>query len=695
LPAAPVTVVVPLTGDAAALLRALPTLVERWPADVPAELRVAVGALDPRAERLLEALDAGQIVRAPGPGFGELCAAVAGSTPGRLVVVDHDALPSAQALSALLRGGGAVVAGEHCLALDAGLLAAFPVLTAALDLRALAALSVAVAAPPRPPPARPLLSAALIVRDEQRALPACLASLVDAVDEIVVCDTGSTDRTREVAAALGARVVHAVWEDDFSAARNVALAACRGDWVLSIDADEQLRLHEGTSLRRLVERADVEALGLRLLSHTDRMGSGGYEHDALRLFRRGDLHWVGAVHETLRSRRTGQPPLAGRAVGLHLDHDGYTSAIFLQRDKARRNLALAEKDHASAAAGTGRELWKAAYELARALSAAGGPADRQQELLREALAALPPVGVEHVRVGASVRLARLLLAENRCEEAADIAARATAAVPSSLPARLVLAEALAGLHRPADALAALDAPLPDEPATGASRDAADVEVTLPRLRAQLLAQLGRPQDAVDAWTSLVAHRPAAVDWPALARALRALGDDWPDRLAALADRDPAPLVAALPALRDPDGVRAALRRRGTDPDAWSADALLARDAAPLLEGADPEALAAAAATLEQENPAMALAVWRSAPLSARSQVGAARCLVALDRLGEALDSLDGLEPEQLEPADLLTVVLLAEHAGDHDSARALLRLLPQLEGDLARTAQDVSARLPC
>ncbi|MCW2667925.1 MAG: hypothetical protein JWN57_2887, partial [Frankiales bacterium] len=142
MPAAPVTVVVPLTGDAAALLRALPTLVERWPADVPAELRVAVGALDPRAERLLEALDAGQIVRAPGPGFGALCAAVAGSTPGRLVVVDHDALPSAQALSALLRGGGAVVAGEHCLALDAGLLAAFPVLTAALDLRALAALSV-------------------------------------------------------------------------------------------------------------------------------------------------------------------------------------------------------------------------------------------------------------------------------------------------------------------------------------------------------------------------------------------------------------------------------------------------------------------------------------------------------------------------------------------------------------------------
>ncbi len=678
----------PLTGDAAALLRALPELVERWPADVAAELLVPVGDVDARAERLLAGLDGDQVVRSGTTGFGALCAAAARRTAGRLVVVDVGTVPSAAALAALLHDPAPVARGEGCLALDADLLAGSSVLTAATDLRALGALATAVAAPPGAVPDRPLLSAALIVKDEQAALPACLASLAGAVDEVVVCDTGSTDRTVEVAQAMGARVVRAPWTDDFSAARNVALDACRGTWVLSIDADEQLCLHEGTSLRLLVQRADVAALGVRLRNRTDRFGSGGYEHDALRLFRRGDLHWVGAVHETLRSRTSGEPPLAGRAEGLHLDHDGYLSAVFQERDKARRNLALAEKDHAAALAGTGRELWKAAYELARATSAAGGPAVRQEELLRQALAALPPAGVEHVRLGASVRLARLLLADARWQEAADVAAGAGDAVGS----RLVHAEALAGLDRLAEALAVLDAPLPRR-LTGASVDAADRDVALPRLRAALLLRLGRADEAVAVWTALAATRPTDVDWVALADALRGTGDGWSDRLAALAGDDPGALVDSLPGLAGGDEVRQALLRRGTDPAQWTAEARLARDTAEALHGVDLEALAEAARTLEAEDPATALAVWRSAPPSSRSQVGAARCLVALDRVEEAVDALDGLEPAELAPPDLLTVVLLAEHVGDRDSARTLLRLLPPLDGDLARTASDVSARL--
>jgi hypothetical protein len=82
------------------------------------------------------------------------------------------------------------------------------------------------------------LSACVIARNEQRRLPACLAS-VEFCDEIVVVDSGSTDRTVEIARAAGARVLERAWKG-FAAQRNMALDAARGEWVLEVDADERI-----------------------------------------------------------------------------------------------------------------------------------------------------------------------------------------------------------------------------------------------------------------------------------------------------------------------------------------------------------------------------------------------------------------------------------------------------------------------
>src|SRR4051812_36264465 len=84
------------------------------------------------------------------------------------------------------------------------------------------------------------VSLAVIARDEEAMLPDCLASARDAVDEMVVLDTGSRDATRELARRAGARVVEIPWPDDFAAARNAAVLETRGDWVLMLDADERL-----------------------------------------------------------------------------------------------------------------------------------------------------------------------------------------------------------------------------------------------------------------------------------------------------------------------------------------------------------------------------------------------------------------------------------------------------------------------
>ena len=98
------------------------------------------------------------------------------------------------------------------------------------------------------------ISLCLIARDEEQLLTGALESVYGAVDEIIVVDTGSTDGTREIARNAGALVIDHFWQDDFSAARNEALAHATGDWVLVLDADERLAPGAVTAIREGVEK---------------------------------------------------------------------------------------------------------------------------------------------------------------------------------------------------------------------------------------------------------------------------------------------------------------------------------------------------------------------------------------------------------------------------------------------------------
>ena len=84
------------------------------------------------------------------------------------------------------------------------------------------------------------LSLCMIVKDEATTLPKCLGSVKNVVDEMIVLDTGSTDKTPDIAKQFGAEVHHFKWCNDFSAARNDALKYVKGDWILVLDADETL-----------------------------------------------------------------------------------------------------------------------------------------------------------------------------------------------------------------------------------------------------------------------------------------------------------------------------------------------------------------------------------------------------------------------------------------------------------------------
>lgn len=96
------------------------------------------------------------------------------------------------------------------------------------------------------------ISLCMIVKDEIANIGACLKNAKALADEIIVVDTGSKDRTADVAAAFGARTFTYKWDDDFAAARNYSLEQAQGDWILILDADEMIASKDHDSLRHLI-----------------------------------------------------------------------------------------------------------------------------------------------------------------------------------------------------------------------------------------------------------------------------------------------------------------------------------------------------------------------------------------------------------------------------------------------------------
>jgi glycosyltransferase involved in cell wall biosynthesis/Flp pilus assembly protein TadD len=203
----------------------------------------------------------------------------------------------------------------------------------------------------QPSPARPgprmCVSLCMIARDEAPNLPACLGSVADLVDEMIVVDTGSTDDTREVAQRLGARVVDFAWVDDFAAARNESIRHAGGDWIFWLDGDERLDEDNRRKLRGLFAGLQDEnvAYVMKQRSVTDPASgeAGVFEH--ARLFRnRPDVRWHYRVHEqilpALERSRSEQ-----RFTDIVIEHAGYEDPA-LYRGKQERNLRLLQRQDA-------------------------------------------------------------------------------------------------------------------------------------------------------------------------------------------------------------------------------------------------------------------------------------------------------------------------------------------------------------
>ncbi len=208
-----------------------------------------------------------------------------------------------------------------------------------------------------PPPASPApytqrLSLCMIVKNEEHMLPACLDSVREHVDEMMVLDTGSADGTVRLAREAGARVVEHTWKEDFAEARNACLELARGDWILVLDADERLAPGSGSLLRAAIELPDLDCLALHLHNATsldaplEAVVSGRQRHGEPillpRLFRRTPgLRWQRPVHENVDHWIERRPERCA-SVEAHIVHYGMVPEYRHERSKGERNIALLE-----------------------------------------------------------------------------------------------------------------------------------------------------------------------------------------------------------------------------------------------------------------------------------------------------------------------------------------------------------------
>ncbi|MBB4661018.1 tetratricopeptide repeat-containing glycosyltransferase family 2 protein [Conexibacter arvalis] len=186
------------------------------------------------------------------------------------------------------------------------------------------------------------LSLCMIVRDEEEMLPRCLAAVAEFADELVIVDTGSTDRTVEIAESFGARVLHHEWTGSFADARNVSFDAATGDWLMYLDADEVLVVEDGPQLRSLLGQTWREAFFLSETNYTGELGEGSATvHNALRVFRaRPQYRFTGRLHEQILDTLPRHLPERIRSTDIRVEHYGYLGAVRDAKEKSRRNVEL-------------------------------------------------------------------------------------------------------------------------------------------------------------------------------------------------------------------------------------------------------------------------------------------------------------------------------------------------------------------
>lgn len=200
------------------------------------------------------------------------------------------------------------------------------------------------------------ISQCMIVKNEEKNIRTALSWGKGVVDEQIVVDTGSNDRTVEIAREMGAKVYHFEWINDFSAAKNYAIAKCTGDWICFLDADEYFDEKDAKALRRILEQvgslytiADGKKQKYNVIKsplvNIDTSGRAVNVTEQVRIFRNLPyIRYQGIIHERLKTGK-GRSLVVYELKGqLKIFHTGYAwSDDKPMAAKGERNLELIQK----------------------------------------------------------------------------------------------------------------------------------------------------------------------------------------------------------------------------------------------------------------------------------------------------------------------------------------------------------------
>ena len=193
------------------------------------------------------------------------------------------------------------------------------------------------------------IAAAILVKDEARSILRCLYSIKDAVDEIIVIDTGSTDGTIDLVENFPhphLKLIHHEWREDFADARNAGLAVVESDWVLWLDADEYLHEEDIEVVREaagLFSTPDVPVILRPVIINLLPENQTFISYDTSRMFpTRAGMRFWGRIHEQIGGG-TEKERFQRPAVRIRIYHDGYLPDVVAQKGKQARNLRLLAK----------------------------------------------------------------------------------------------------------------------------------------------------------------------------------------------------------------------------------------------------------------------------------------------------------------------------------------------------------------
>lgn len=196
---------------------------------------------------------------------------------------------------------------------------------------------------------RCFLTAAIIVKNEELHISRCLKSLQGVADEIVLIDTGSTDRTLSIVRFLDIphlKLGKFEWVNDFSKARNYALDRSNGDWVLWIDADEELTSESIPAIQRALVRPQFGGYNIKIINYTDDYNDREtYTHSPIRLFKHNKLiRFEGKIHEQIGGSIEALGLKTASLEGATLRHYGYRPSEMVRKEKIKRFLTMLEQE---------------------------------------------------------------------------------------------------------------------------------------------------------------------------------------------------------------------------------------------------------------------------------------------------------------------------------------------------------------